>query len=174
MDASLITAALGSIRAAKDLATAAVGVRDWNLVAVELSKLNEQLLRAQDALFAHNAQLLELQQDLFDTKNQLRQANEALLEKGRYQLTETARGAWAYRSATPSNPAELGTEKAANARTHFVCQPCFDSGKKVVLQAGVTLDGTVLWCPVCKNRLGVELVKRELLSHPLAADRGDA
>ena len=59
MDASRISAAFGSIKAAKDLATAAIAVRDWNLVATEFAKLYDQVLNAQEALFTHNAQLLQ-------------------------------------------------------------------------------------------------------------------
>ena len=162
MDPSLISAAIGSIRAAKDLATAAVSVRDWNLVATELAKVNEQLLRAQDALFSHNAQLLEMQQELFAAKDELRRAKETLAERGRYALSETSRGAWAYRERPLPVDQNSNAANADSSRVHYVCQPCFDAGKKAILQIGADLGGALLHCPLCKTRLRIDLIKDEI------------
>lgn len=152
MDFSLIAAAVSSIKAAKDIGAAALAARDDSLVSAEVAKMNGLLLDAQQALFDHNTQLLTLQQQLLETAEQLRKAQEALAQRGAYTLVETADGQWAYRVNTA--PVLGGpVDPAAPQRLHYVCQPCFDNGRKVVLQFGSAF-GPALQCPVCLHHVG--------------------
>jgi hypothetical protein len=150
----LISGAISSIKAAKDIGAAAVAIRDSSMLAGEVVKMNEQLLRAQDSLFSHNAQLLSLQQELFELRDRLRTAETRIAERGRYQLAEVSVGKWVYlHKPDPDNPVASGA--TPYGRPHYVCQPCFDNGRKVVLQYVESTIGNSLDCSVCKASLYV-------------------
>jgi len=150
MDLSLITAIASAISSAKQLGQAAIGVRDFNEMAPVIAQLNDQLLKAQDAMFKHNSELLVLQQQQFETTEKLRKVEEALAQRGRYTLVELAEGIFVYRvnvapiAGNVDNP--VGTEPA-----HHVCQSCFDKGVKAVLQRTVNYGAVSLDCPICKG-----------------------
>lgn len=160
MDISAITGALAAIKAARDISAAALAVRDWNLMAVEIARMNDQLLQAQQALFTHNAELLGIQQQLFETSDKLRKAEESLAQRASYLLVETGRGQFAYRVNLP--PKLGGASQPGRAQAlHYVCQSCFDDGRKVVLSyefAGVHC----LTCHVCKRYVLADFVAAEL------------
>ncbi len=152
MDFSLVSAAVSAIKASSDIGKAALSIRDANLLSLEVARMNEQLLRAQDALFRHNSQLLELQQDLMEKNEALRKAQETIAERARYRLTEVSDGNWVYRSTVLT----MGDEAAPKDRPHYLCQPCFDSGRTVVLQYSFTESwGKGFNCPVCKLRVNL-------------------
>jgi len=149
MDFSLISVAASSIGAAKQIGAAALALRDSNMLAAEIGRMNDQLLKAQDSLFAHNTQLLTLQQELIEAREKLRAAEQRVSERASYELTEVSLGKWVYQHI-PGAPG--GTP---HRRPHYVCQPCFDNGRKVVLQYIESDMGNVLDCQVCKASLYV-------------------
>ena len=154
MDFTLISGAISSIKTAKDIGTAALAIRDSNILATEVAKMNEQLLRAQDSLFTHNSQLLSLQQELFELRDKLRVAEARITERGRYQLAEVSVGKWVYlHRPNPIDPVASGA--TPHGRPHYVCQPCFDNGRKVVLQYIESTMGNSLDCSVCNASLYV-------------------
>lgn len=120
--------------------------------------MNDQLLKAQDALFSHNAQLLALQQQLFETTEKLRKAEETIAERGRYSLVDVGGGQWAYRVNIVPTRSGAGEPRAAQS-AHYVCQPCFDNGRKVILQFGDAMGINQLWCPVCKTSVSASNVE---------------
>jgi hypothetical protein len=148
MDLSIITAAVSALSAAKELGKAALGVRDFNEVAPVIAQLNDQLLKAQDALFRHNAELLSLQQEQFETAKKLREMEEALTQRGRYSLVELSRGHFAYRVNIAPVNSDVGNPVSAEP-LHHVCQPCFDKGVKAVLQRHSFYGAISLDCPIC-------------------------
>lgn len=152
MDLSAISAAVSAITVSKELAKAALGVRDFNEMAAVVAKLNEQLLKAQEGLFGHQAQLLALQQEHFETTEKLRKAEKALAERGRYALIELSPGNFAYSANITPVDSEVGNPVSTEP-PHNVCQPCFDKGSKAVLRRTV-FYGTEVWtCPVCRIEL---------------------
>jgi hypothetical protein len=152
MDLSMISAAASAITVSKELAKAALGVRDFNEMAPVVAKLNEQLLKAQESLFGHQAQLLALQQEHFETTEKLRKVEKSLAERGRYTLIELSPGNLAY----TANVAPVDGNAIDPARAepqHHVCQPCFDKGNKAVLRR-LVVWGTETWtCPLCEVEL---------------------
>lgn len=128
MDYSLIAAAVNSLRLAKDIGTAAVDLRDWHQVASEIAKINSELLNAQNVI----------------------------AERERYTLFEIGRGKFVYRVKTVHRNNEAITEAAVNP-IHYLCQPCFDLGRKMVLQLYLNAaDGPVACCPQCKGFFNAE------------------
>jgi hypothetical protein len=75
MDLSLIGAAATSPGLARDFGKAAMAVRDFNEMAAIVSKLNDQILKAQDSLFALQSELLREQQEHFETLKKVRERN---------------------------------------------------------------------------------------------------
>jgi hypothetical protein len=160
MDLSVITAAVGAISAAKELGKAALGVRDFNEVAPVIAQLNDQLLKAQDALFRHNAELLSLQQEQFETAKKLREMEEALAQRGRYSLVELSNGVFVYRVNVAPEAGALDKPSGAEP-LHYVCQPCFDKGVKAVLIRREN-DFTVFHnCPECNTNFVEQNKPRE-------------
>ncbi len=152
MDISLIAAASSAISAARDVGKAAVGLRDFNQLAGVIAQMNEQILKAQDSLFAHNAQLLALQNEVFEAREELRKARESLAERGKYALFELSPGVFVYRSRADLAPHLSGASNPGCAEPqHYVCQGCFDKGERIVLVRLETAAGFSHQCPQCKT-----------------------
>jgi hypothetical protein len=133
MDFSSITTAIASLKSAQELAAATLGVRDFNQSAAAISKINEQLLAAQQGLLAHNTMLLQLQSEHFQATKELRELKEAVAEKGRYDLVDIGGGVFVYRANVSPEQHRAGGPGSANPM-HYLCQPCLDKGDKSVLQ----------------------------------------
>jgi hypothetical protein len=170
MDLSLIGAAVSSIGAAKEIGKAALGLRDFNQMATQISEMNAKLLDAQESLFAHNTQLLTLQQQHFETAQKLAEVEKALAEKGRYALFEIVPGSFAYRTHVDPYASAAGNPGAAEPE-HYICQPCFDGPdrRKVTLRLHPTTQYVVGWwhCPVCRTD-----IKLPGQAQPINARRG--
>lgn len=154
MDLSFISATTAAISAARDIGKAAIGIRDFNQMASTVAQMNDQILKAQDCLFAHNGQLFGLQQEVFDLKEALRKSEAALaqakddiaklnqkkLELDQYERFRLPGGAWAYRrkDASPNDP---------DAPQY--CAGCFGSEKLALLQPGTGADRGYLVCAQC-------------------------
>jgi len=151
MDFALISTAVGSLKAAKDLGQAALGIRDFNQFASTISQINDQLLKAQESLFTHNAQLMQLQQDHFEARDELRKLRDAATERGRYTLFELSEGVFVYR-AQESDVSRTTSDSSAGTPLHYLCQPCFDTGFKVVLQKHVFYTLVSLECSKCNSK----------------------
>jgi hypothetical protein len=145
MDASFVGAAFASLSAAKEIGKAAIGIRDFNQMAATVSQLNEQILKAQDALFSHQTQLINLQDELLQAKEKLRIAEKVIEERGRYELFQLSQGVFVYRAKVGEEGLAAGAEPI-----HYLCQPCFDGGKKSVLVRHDTATGFAHHCSLCK------------------------
>ncbi|WP_423169706.1 hypothetical protein [Stenotrophomonas maltophilia] len=146
MDFSSIATAIASLKSAQELATATLSVRDFNQSAAAIAQINEKLLAAQQGLLAHNTMLLQLQNEHFQTTQELRELKESIAEKNRYLLVDLGGGVFVYRvNSTPQEggPGQPGLAEPA----HYVCQPCLDKGDKAVLQSR-----NEFWhCPLCRQ-----------------------
>ncbi|MNM21179.1 hypothetical protein D3C81_315370 [compost metagenome] len=152
MDLASIGTAFTAIDLIRKGLSAAIDVRDFNQAAAELSKLNEALLSAQTALLAQNGALFDLQREKFETAEKLRKLEEALAERGRYSLVEVTTGGFAYRVNLA--PQQGGaSEPGSTEPVHYICQPCFDTGKKVILQKHESMGSVFIRCHVCDLRV---------------------
>lgn len=164
MDVSLISGAVASINAAKELGAAALGVRDFNKAAPMISSLNAELLKAQETLFTLSGQLLALQQQHFDTVKELAELRNTLIEKDRYLLFALAPGNFVYR-ANPRRVNASGSDAASTEPEHYVCQQCFDGPEKrkvllrkttrTVMHAGARRSVHDWFCPGCNTSIRV-------------------
>ncbi len=154
MDMTAIASLTSAISAAREIAQGAIGMRDAALVNEATSQLVQKLLDAQNALLAHNAALLQLQNEHFEAREELRKLQEAASERGRYALVEVSPGQFAYRVNIAPEQSGSG-EPGSTEPTHYVCQPCLDKRVKAVLSSGVHKFSTGFqkaWvCPVCNH-----------------------
>lgn len=154
MDFGSIATAIASLKSAQELAAATLGVRDFNQSAAALAQINEQLLAAQQGLLSHNAMLLQLQQENFETAKQLRELKESIAKKDSYPLVDIGSGALAYavniQTGRESDP-EIAQPQ------HHLCQVCWDrDGIRSVLQPSPQLGGGVYRiCNHCEKKLFV-------------------
>ena len=147
MDISLIAAASSAISSAREIGKAAIGLRDFNQLAVVMTQLNDQILKAQDSLFSHQTQLLALHEELIQTKEKLRCAEKMMEDRGSYELFPITNGVFVYRN----NPGNGSGQSDPTKVLHYLCQPCFDGGKKGVLVRLETPNGVSHTCPLCKT-----------------------
>lgn len=149
MDFSSLTAMTSAISLSKDLASAALGVRDFTKIAPIISELNNKLLAAQSSLLVDRQALLALQEEKLEMTEKLRKMEESLAERERYTLIELSTGVFVQRvNATPVD-GHVGDPIAAEP-LHYVCQPCLSRGFKVVLQRQERGNAIVHYCSGCK------------------------
>jgi hypothetical protein len=148
MDMTAIASLTSAISAAREIAQGAIGVRDAVLINEATGRLVQKLLDAQNALLEHNAALLQLQNEHFKVHEELRELREAASERGRYTLFELVPGKFAYRVNIA--PEQSGSSEPGSAEPlHYVCQGCFDQGRKAVLR----ISEYVAFCPLCKDNI---------------------
>ena len=151
MDLSSFSAAVSALKAAKDLGTALLDLRDFNQVAATTSKLNGELLKAQDSLFTAQSKMLELQSEHMEVLNKLRELEKGAEQRSRYQLVEIGPGVFAYRLKDPQHREDGGADK--DEPIHYLCQPCWDVRKhRSVLMKGFDGFFVSLNCPNCGTK----------------------
>ena len=140
-----IGASIGSLLTLKDMSVALINERDRQKATAIQVEFTSKLIEVQ----AHIQQLLgtviEKQGLVATLEQRIRDLEAASAEKARYVLSKlgTELEFYAYR-LRPS--AEL--VERADEIEHFVCQPCFEAGKKLVLVG----NGDGYWeCPVCRH-----------------------
>lgn len=140
-----IGASIASFSALKDVSIALINERDRQKAAAIQIEFTSKLIELQ----AHVQQLLgtivDKQGLIAALEQRIRDLEAASAEQGRYVLSNlgTDREFFAYRLRPRAELMERTDEVG-----HFVCQPCFQVGKKFVLSSNG--DG-YWWCPVCKH-----------------------
>ncbi|MBN8749507.1 MAG: hypothetical protein J0I65_18600 [Variovorax sp.] len=151
MDFTALAAIAGGLKGAIDVGQAALLARDSAKLADAVAEMNNKLLDAQQRLFVLGAEAFALQDELARTKKQALELQTALEERGRYVLAEISRGQLAYKSKIEA--AEDGSQPVEPL--HYICQPCFDNGRKVTLRYFNSETFGETWtCSVCKAELG--------------------
>lgn len=140
-----IGSAIAAFSAMKDLASGLVNERDRQKAAAIEVEFTNKFIEAQTHLTQLLGTVINQQGHIGTLEKRIRDMEAAQAEKERYVLAKvgTEREFFAYRLRAP---AEL-TERIDEVE-HFVCQPCFETGKKVVLSG----NGDGYWeCPACKH-----------------------
>ncbi|MCW5650517.1 MAG: hypothetical protein KIS62_12290 [Ramlibacter sp.] len=138
-----IGAAVAAFSAVKDLGVALVGERDrQKATAIEVEFTNK-LIEAQSHLTQLLGTVIDQQGHIATLEKRLREMETSRAEKERYVLAKLGVGRefFAYRlRGDGKDPQGLGEVD------HFICQPCLEGDKKVVLNFNG--DG-YCFCPVC-------------------------
>jgi hypothetical protein len=154
-----VSTGLASFAALSDLVGLLVNERDRQKAAAIQIEFTNKLLEAQTHLTQLQGTVIEQQRLVATLEQRVRDMAARETEKARYVLAKvgTEREFFAY-ALRPA--AEL--EERCDEVAHFLCQPCFDADKKVVLIG----NGDGYWeCPVCKTHA---------MTGPAAAQGGGA
>lgn len=151
MDFTALAAIAGNLSTAIDIGKAAIDLRDAGKLSSVVAEMNNKLLEAQQRLFVLSSEAFALQQELGNAQQENLKLKAALEERGRYVLAEIGKGQFAYKSKVES--AEDGRD--STEPEHYICQPCFDVGRKVTLRYFNSHTFGESWtCSVCKAELG--------------------
>lgn len=140
-----VSTGLASFSALKEIAGLLVNERDRQKAAAIQIEFTNQLIEAQAHLMELLGTVVSQQGKIGALEKHVRDMLAAKAEKERYVLAKvgTEREFFAYRLRASAELVERSDEVS-----HFVCQPCLEADKKVVLSG----NGSGYWeCPVCKH-----------------------
>ena len=127
------------------IANAYMNERDREKLAALKIELTDKILDLQTKISEVQGAVILEREALRVAQERIRDLESDQREKARYELAKLGTGGdfFAYRLRPQSELPERTSEP-----THFVCQPCFDAGKKAVLFVGEH----VAICPICSRQ----------------------
>jgi len=147
VDIAAISGALGSIKAAGDIANAMLKLRDASAILEKTVELNRIILSAQQDALAANAAQAALIAKIGELEKEIVSLKDWKAELGRYQLTELAPGFVAL---------SLKKGEESGETFHRICADCASNGKKFYLQqhqSGPYYDE--FQCGGCGSKMGI-------------------
>ena len=117
-------------------------------LAIQLD-LSEKLLQAQAKFGEVLGAVIEKDRTIQALRERVGELEASQAEKARYRLAKV--GTVGEFFAYQLRPADELTERS-DEPVHFVCQPCFDAGKKGVLRIG----SYVASCPICQTSVSIK------------------
>lgn len=147
---TLLSGIGGGITVLKDLGMALLDERDRQKAAAIHIDFTNKLIGLQSELMQALSAVIDQQRLIPVLEQRIRDLETESAEKSRYELAKlgTEGDFFVYRLRSASEANEGIGEVA-----HFLCQPCFDADKKVVLVG----NGDGYWhCPVCKHGFQTE------------------
>lgn len=141
------SALLSSLATIKDLGSALFRERDQQKQATIQIDLTDKVIQAQAQLSQVLAAVIDKDQMIQTLRDQVRALEQAQNERDRYALHRLGDGSegdyFVYKLRAPADLRERTDEPQ-----HFVCQTCFDAGKKSVL----VHNGDGYWfCHLCEK-----------------------
>jgi hypothetical protein len=144
IDASSIAAAVGSLKAAADIAKGFLDLKEAAGVQGRVIELQSAILAAQSSALAGQSDQLSLLEEIRSLKAKMAELEAWNAEKKRYDLKNLGYSALAY---------VLKEEERGSTPPHWVCTNCYERGHAVILQyVMVPKLGNVWTCPSCSNR----------------------
>lgn len=142
-----LTAALQSLKLAKDMTTAVIDIRDARVLNAQIGKINGALLDAQSCIFAVNQERSVLVERISALEKEIAELKNWNADKQNYELREIRSGspqafAYAYKKLVDDvTPA------------HNLCANCYQNNKKSILQGETRVPGLdrVLVCHACDS-----------------------
>jgi hypothetical protein len=144
MDMGSITAAVGSLKAAGDIAKGLISLKTTTEVQTKAIELNEKIIDAQHQIFAANAAQSNLLERIRDLESQLARLHDWDSQKQRYKLAAPFVGCMVY---------ALQKSMSDGETAHYLCTACFQKGQPSILQAkeAGSMRNSYYCCPVCKS-----------------------
>ncbi|MBF8177687.1 hypothetical protein [Herminiimonas contaminans] len=144
MDIALIGGALGSLKAAGDIAKTLLDIRNTSEVATKVAGIQSALLDAQYSLLEANAAQSALIEKVRDLKEEIVRMKTWDNEKVRYKLHSPQPGIITY---------ALQESHSNGEPPHYICTNCYQDGRKSLLNQkpdGKTGD-YYFACPSCPS-----------------------
>lgn len=144
MDMGQIGAAVGSLKAAADIAIGLINLKTMTEVQAKAIELNGKIIAAQHELFAVNAQQSAMVERIRQLEGEIAAMKAWGAEKQRYQLAAPFAGAAVYAVKKAVSNAEP---------PHYLCASCFKKGEPSILQLGRDKEQwTFFGCPICGSQ----------------------
>jgi DNA-directed RNA polymerase subunit RPC12/RpoP len=156
-----ISALIAGLAYSHTLVGALMNERDSQKAAAIKIELTEKITAAQIQLSQVLAAVIDKDATIHRLSERNRDLEAAQREKERYRLARI--GAVGEAFAYQLRPAAELSERS-DEPTHFICQPCFDSGRKAVLQ----MQGPYAACPVCESKIALSKGAEPPISYPSA------
>ena len=136
-----LAAALSALNGIRQTAEHLVDVRDTNKLGEVKAALIAQFIEASERVLDLQHALANQRDEIRDLKDEIRTLKAAAEDRGRYKLAQVGNErSYVYAAA---NLEETGEP------AHWVCQPCYDAGKKAVMQSRTLSGGrAMLKCPI--------------------------
>ncbi len=145
VDMGSIAAAVGSLRAAGEIAIGLVNLKTMAEVQAKAIELNQKIIAAQHDIFsAHAAQTASIQR-ISELEKQIADMEAWEAQKKRYQMVNPLAGGIVY---------ALKKSMSDGEPPHYICASCYQAGERSILQDGKDKDHwTFLICPIptCKS-----------------------
>lgn len=147
-DMSSIGAALGALKAAKDIAESMIGLRDAAAFQGKMLEFQSKIIDANNAAFAAQDERSALLEEIGELKKQVAEFEAWESEKQRYQLHKIAPGSYAYLLKRPM---------ANGEPCHALCTSCYDKGIKSTLQSNGSpfINKHLISCPTCRMKIQI-------------------
>ncbi|MCL6378674.1 hypothetical protein EXT57_15115 [Pectobacterium brasiliense] len=145
-----IGALVTTFTAIRQIGSALIDERDRQKLAALQIDLTNKLMEVQSQFLELHGTVIDQQRLIPVLEQRIRELEASHAEKARYRLTKlgSQREFFVY-ALRPDAESSEGVSEVE----HFLCQPCFDAGKKVVLSG----NGDGFWqCPICKHGAQVE------------------
>jgi Zn finger protein HypA/HybF involved in hydrogenase expression len=120
-----IRGALGALQSASNIIKTFAGMRGDSENSAKLLELQKQIMAAQTSAIQANAAQTALIERVRDLEAQIAKFETWNAEKQRYELKAISPGALAY---------ALKAEASGSEPPHYICQTCYEKGKKSILQ----------------------------------------
>ena len=138
-----ISAFIASASSIFELGKVILNARDGHISAAIKADFTEKLIAGQAQLAQVLGTIVEQEGRIQTLTKRVRELEAEQSEKARYRLAKI--GAVGEQFAYQLRPAAELVERA-DEPPHFLCQPCFDAGKKSVLRQ----SSTTAYCTLCK------------------------
>jgi len=146
MDMGSITAAVGSLKAAGEIAKGLINLKTTTDVQAKAIELNQKIIDAQHQIFAANAAQSNLVEQIRELESQMTRMIDWAAQKQRYKLAAPFIGCMVY---------ALQKSMSEGETPHYLCTSCFQKGQPSILQGKEGRQGlgirAVYYCPVCKS-----------------------
>lgn len=142
-DALTIAQAFTSLQATAKIAKTLIGVRDQSIIDAKLIELNQSLITAQGNVMQAQSEQAALIQEVRSLKEQIMKLENWENEKARYQLIIPWAGFYVFALKDSAKNGEP---------PHWICQKCYEDGRKVILQNVHKNNNrriTFVTCPHC-------------------------
>lgn len=150
-DLTAIAQLLTSLKAAKDIGEAMLGLRDAAAFQGKLIEFQSQIIDANNAAFAAQEERAGLLERVSKLEKEISRLEAWETEKQRYQMKDLGVGAIAY----VVKASMQGTDPV-----HCICASCYERGKKSILQN--TFHGAAAWTatwvcpdPSCRSKIEI-------------------
>lgn len=157
---------LSTINAARELGSALIQERDRLKAAAIQVDLSEKLIQAQTQISEVLAAITSKDASIAALLERVRELENRQNEHARYLLAKV--GILGDFFAYGLRPAAELSERA-DEPAHFICQPCFDAGKKSVLR----IAGATASCSLCNTHVQIGAVQSGIrtISRGIRVDR---